>query len=288
MKNLACLFLLLCAASAYSAEKLSIAFRYNTAADDGKNFLRWQTNGTKTADRFDAVTGASVAQSTKSLRALQEPGKKKAFPKGLYALLLFAVSPAAQAQADDLAVAKDGARLTISFMHRGNAYRITTDEKGRLHTRTGFVLAEHLADNTAGKFTLKPEFVYGAQPEPAEQTDSPNEPKETAVQDDAGAPAETTAQDDAGVPAETDEIRIDWETVSFVPDDYDESAETIWDGTLKTAFADGVLTITGTLKRIAPPQKPKPTEAPADETDETNETFTSGAEDAIIENETAP
>ncbi|MDE7139340.1 MAG: hypothetical protein K2O09_01040 [Treponemataceae bacterium] len=156
MKNLACLFLLLCAASAASAEKLSIAFRYNTVADDGKNFLRWQTNGTKTADRFDAVTGASVAQSTKSLRALQEPGKKKAFPKGLYALLLFAVSPAAQAQADDLAVTKDGAWLTISFMHRGNAYRITTDEKGRLHTRTGFALAEHLANNTAGTFTLKP------------------------------------------------------------------------------------------------------------------------------------
>lgn len=273
MKNLACLVLLFCAASAASAEKLSIAFRYNTAADDGKNFLRWQTDGTKTADRFDAVTGASLAQSTKSLRAVQEPGKKKAFPKGLYALLLFAVSPAAQAQADDLAVAKDGAQLTISFMHRGNAYRITTDEKGRLHTRTGFTIAEHLADNTAGIFTLKPEFVYGARPEPAEQTNSP---------DGTNAPA---AQDDADAAAETDGTRINWEAVPFVPDDYDESAETIWDGTLKTAFADGVLTITGTLKRIAPPKKPQPAEAPADETDET---FTSGTEDAIIEDETAP
>ncbi|MDE7139339.1 MAG: hypothetical protein K2O09_01035 [Treponemataceae bacterium] len=92
----------------------------------------------------------------------------------------------------------------------------------------------------------------------------------------------------AGAAAETDGTRIAWETVPFVPDDYDESAETIWDGTLKTAFADGVLTITGTLKRIAPPQKPQPAEAPSDETDETDETFTSGAEDAIMDDKTAP
>ncbi len=285
MKPLACLVLLLCAVPAFSAEKLSIAFRYNTVADDGKNFLRWQTDDTKTSDRFDAVTGASVAKSTKLLRALQEPDKKKAFPKGLYALLLFAVSPAAQAQSDGLTVEKDGARLTISFMHRGNAYRITTDEKGRLHTRTSFALAEHIADNTAGIFTIKPEFLPGASLEPPEKAEAPDGQTETAAQD--GAPAA----------AETDGTRVAEEILPFVPDDYDESAPAIWDGTLKTAFADGVLTITGRLKRIAPPKKPVPAEAPASPEasapaaapeDESDATFTSEAENAIIEDETAP
>ena len=273
MKHLACLALLLCAGAAFGAERLKIDFRYNTAADDGGNFLRWRTSGVQADDRFDAVTGASVAQSTKGLRAVQADGGKT-FPKGLYALLLFAVSPAAQAQTDGLTVTQDGARLSVAFMHRGVAYRICTDEQGRLDPRSSFSLAEGLADNTAGVFTIKPEFLYDT----ADET--------------TGESARATG--------------IDWEKVTFVPDSYGEGTERVWDGALSMTFVDGVLTIRGTLKRIAAPEMPAPqeeasedsgeaaesaetdTEDNANATGETTATFTSETERGIIDGEIVP
>lgn len=221
MKRTIFFFLALCPVLAFATETLKIDFRYNTTADDGKNYLAWQTKGTKAKDMFDAVTGASKAHATKELRVLQTESGTKVLPKGLYALLLFAVSPSAQAKTDNLQIQADGKKLVISFFHRGNAYTITTDEKGRLNTRTSFTIAQNLADNENGVFTLKP--------------------------------------------------KIEWEKVTFTADDYDENAESIWDGTLQTAFTDDVLTIKGKLKKIAPPEKPKP-EISHDDTENTEDT----------------
>ncbi|MBQ6779895.1 MAG: hypothetical protein IJP62_01545 [Treponema sp.] len=143
----------------FATETLRIDFRYNLNADDGKNYLHWRTKDTKIKDSFDAVSGASKAMSTKQLREMQFADKKKLFPKGLYALLLFAVSPAEQAKIDSLTVTPQGKQLAISFMHRGNAYKITSDEKGRLNTNTSFSMAQGVATNSARVFTIKDTFL---------------------------------------------------------------------------------------------------------------------------------
>ena len=257
MKHLLWVVLLFCTSLAFGTETLKIDFRYNTRADDGKNHLYWQTKDTKVHDYFDAVSGASKARSTKQLRQLQAPSNVKQFPKGLYALLLFAVTPAAQGKTDALTVETIDGHLTISFQHRGNAYLITADEKGRLHTRTSFMIAENFAAAEEG--TAEP-----------------------AAENTAETASEAVPHAEAPLP--------------FVQDDYGDNAEFIWDGRLKAAYTDGILTITGKLKKIEKPERPAPpaAEAPQDASDqpaadetaeatEAAETFTPPLENDTIE-----
>ena len=58
---------------------------------------------------------------------------KRTFPGGLSGLFLFAVSGVPQRTSDNLNVSKasDGT-ITIQYVHRGTAYKITTDRNGRL------------------------------------------------------------------------------------------------------------------------------------------------------------
>ncbi len=241
MKRFLLVLLMTLAALALFAERLKIDFRYNLNGDDGKNHLNWQNGTKKVRDSFDAVSGASKKMSTKLLRELQTVEKKRIFPKGLYALLLFAVTSPEQAKEDLLSVEKNDNMLTISFVHRGNAYRITTDEKGRFDLLTGFSIAEGLATNTNRVFTIKPEFIQGYQM-PAENPDE----KAEAAKNVQGA---------------TDWNLVDWEKVTFIPDTYDETAEKIWSGRLKADVRDGILTVSGGLKKIDKPKKAEAAEA---------------------------
>lgn len=265
MKRMLCAVLVALTSLAFAAETMKIDFRYRLNGDDGKNHLNWQTKTTKDKqakttnpnsvadrqikDKYDATTGASKNMSTKYMREAAFSGSNMIMPKGLYCLLLFAVSSAELAETDMFKVEKQPSKekaLSISFIHRGNAYRISTDEKGQLDTLTSFTAAVSLADNTGKEFAIKKEFL-----------------KEGA------APKEENA-----APV-TDWTLVDWDKVVFQPDAYDEMSDKVWQGTLKTKLKDGVLTVWGKLEKADKPKKPEP---PAEEVPPLEENGTSTTE----------
>lgn len=243
MKRMLCAVLVALTSLAFATETMKIDFRYRLNGDDGKNHLNWQTKTTKDKqakttnpnsvadrqikDKYDATTGASKNMSTKYMREAAFSGSNMIMPKGLYCLLLFAVSSAELAETDMFKVEKQPGKekaLSISFIHRGNAYRISTDEKGQLDTLTSFTAAVSLADNTGGVFTIKPELIKNS-----------------------------TETDKSGT-KNADWNLIDWDKVQFMPDRYDGGVPEIWNGKLTARFKDNILTITGTLKKIDRPK----------------------------------
>lgn len=157
--------LLLVPAAAFS-QTLRIDFRLNTREADTKNYLSWTADGSRTKDTLDSLTGASRKHSTAALKALMS-GKDKndrLAPKGLYSLLLFPVSAFSAIKADSLSVQSISSRkLSITFIHRGYAYRIDTDDNGRIDTESSFFISGKIAENQKGRFTLLPEYADGQE-----------------------------------------------------------------------------------------------------------------------------
>ncbi len=203
-------------APALFAQNAKIDFRLNLAADDGKNFFNWSAGSKVVRDRFDAATGASVAESTYGFDVVRYDSadtKKLTLPGGLRGLLLFPVSNAGIAKGDNLTVTAEGKTVTVRYVHRGVAYELVTDNRGRFDVATGAKMARGLADNVGGKFVLKAEFVK------------------------SGGNPENMAD-------------LDWSKITLVPDTADSAASRKYSGTLAFAFAKDVLTIKGDLKEV--------------------------------------
>lgn len=147
------------------AQTLEIDFRLNTQKSDKKNQLTWLVDSKKTTDSFDAVTGASKKHSTGELKKVFFDKDSKYAPKGLYALLLFAVSPFESLQKDMLKVEQNGKEILISFTHRGNAYKIQSDKDGFISMQDSFKIFNSFAQNKAGVFTVKPEYADDSFPQ---------------------------------------------------------------------------------------------------------------------------
>ena len=202
-------------ASNAAADSLKIDFRMNIRKQDGRNSLTLTIEGasseTKTRDGFDAATGASMKRSTKTTRTLLfDQQKRQTMPKGLRALLLFPVSDFSLVEKDSLRVEHDAEnprKITVTFNHRGNFYRIESDGKGKLDTESSFTIAEGIMEQKDGVFVIKEEF-RAEQPECA-------------------------------VP--------DMEKIEFTADKRSENAEKPYTGKLKIKEKDGILTISGKL-----------------------------------------
>lgn len=84
-------------------------------------------------DTIDVATGASKAKGTEVLNTYRSGADKKGtLPGGLQSLFKYGVSPE-KAYTDDglnAAKAKDGT-ITIQYVHRGTAYLMVSDAKGR-------------------------------------------------------------------------------------------------------------------------------------------------------------
>ncbi|WP_147615799.1 hypothetical protein [Treponema pectinovorum] len=141
------------------AQTLEIDFRFNTQKSDKKNHLIWIVDGKKTSDTFDAITSASKKYSTGELRKVLFDKNSNLAPKGLYSLLLFAISPLQSAQKDELEVQQTGKKITLSFTHRGNAYKIQSDNEGFLSLEESFLIFKSFAQNNKGVFTVKSEYA---------------------------------------------------------------------------------------------------------------------------------
>ena len=217
MKNskfiIAALFLVAVAGLAV-AQKVSIDFRFNTEAADAKNYFNWSANGKSVKDGFDAATGASIAQSTTAFNIVRydnETTKKNAIPAGLRALVLYPVAAWNTATADAFTVTANGKQLVIRFIHRGTAYQITTDSKGKIDTDDSFKIAAGVGENVGGKFLIKDEFLK------------------------SGGDKANMAD-------------LDWSKITLVDDEAAEDATVDYDGELTASLKKGILTIKGNLK----------------------------------------
>ncbi len=139
--------------------------RLETGESDGsKNFFSYKTRGAVKSthkDKFDAVTGASVYNSTKKINELQfDSDKKTVLPKGLCKFFMFCVSEPNLQKIDSLKVeSKPDGKVTVSFVHRGTYYLIESKENGVLDMQNCFYLQENVCENKGGKFNLPEDFV---------------------------------------------------------------------------------------------------------------------------------
>lgn len=196
------------------AQKVSIDFRFNTEAADAKNYFNWSANGKSVKDGFDAATGASIAQSTTAFNVVRydnDATKKNAIPAGLRALVLYPVAAWNTATADAFTVTANGKQLVIRFIHRGTAYQITTDSKGKIDTDDSFKIAAGVGENVGGKFLIKDEFLK------------------------SGGDKANMAD-------------LDWSKITLVDDEAAEDATVDYDGELTASLKKGILTIKGNLK----------------------------------------
>ncbi len=118
------------------SEDLTIDFQVSLAGDDSINHFNWKGNVRYMAaeDSYDAASGASAMGSTHLfMMYLYDVEAKEAMGSGLRGLFLFGVNSAAQTANDNLhAIKNSDGSIVIQYVHRGTAYRFTTDTKGIL------------------------------------------------------------------------------------------------------------------------------------------------------------
>lgn len=222
--------------------------------------LTWNA-GSAVKDSFDSVSGASVSSSTRLLKSLwQDKSGGRTMPDGLRALLLFAVSGPGMAERDALNVRADGKKLTVTFVHRGTAYMIETDDRGFADVSVSFRKAEGVAGNRGGVFYAMSGFLGGGDDE------MPEEDTVTAEQTMSGSSAQENSPGPAGSALESEEpsseqpaVRdageltdrpvgeLDW---SLLPLEADiPTAAAYYGGKLRLTQKDGILCLRGTLRK---------------------------------------
>lgn len=118
------------------AQDLVIDYRVNVAAPDTANYFTFKGPIRYMAsekDTLDATTGASKFGSTHTFMPyLYDVKGQNVLPDGLRGLFLYAIAPVTQRDVDNLTVTKasDGT-IVVQYVHRGTAYRLTTDKSGK-------------------------------------------------------------------------------------------------------------------------------------------------------------
>ena len=130
---------MIAACGAFAAD-LTISTQVNLAAADyANNFFTFKgAVGASDKDQFvpgaDATSGASKLESTVIFNPYRLDVKgKKLLPAGVRGLFLYGIADFGTREADGLAVwkAQNGV-ITIQSVHRGTAYKIVTNESGKL------------------------------------------------------------------------------------------------------------------------------------------------------------
>lgn len=203
----------LVAAPAAFAQNFTVDYRANLLAADTGNYLNWSVGSETVKDKMDAASGASVGKSTYKLDAFRYDSattKKAAAPGGFRSLLLFAMAKPDAMKADNLTAVANGKQVTVTYVHRGVAYKMETDKDGNFDVLTGAFKASVGAANAEKKFELKPEFVK------------------------KGGNSLNMAD-------------LDMTKVKYVPDAKVAEATRWYEGKLAFAYDKGILTIKGTL-----------------------------------------
>ena len=206
------------AAATDAATDVKIDFRMNIAKQDYEsNYFNWTLGKQETVqDKFDAVSGASLKGSTKEFNVVRYAGnaadKKAAIPAALRSLFLFPLSDWKFVEEYGLQVTNTDGVLTIRFARKATAYELKTDNKGNFNILTGAKIAKDITDKTETGYMIKPEYLK-----------------------------------EGGDPAKMSDL--DWNKVPLKDDTFASDAAYHYEGTLKFALKDDVLTVNGTLNR---------------------------------------
>ena len=124
------------AAVSDGSEDLVIDYQVSLAGDESTNHFNWKGNVRYMAaeDSYDAASGASAMGSTHLfMMYLYDVEGKETMGSSLRGLFLYGVNGKAVAENDNLNVTKNSdGTIVIQYVHRGTAYRFTTDSKGIL------------------------------------------------------------------------------------------------------------------------------------------------------------
>jgi hypothetical protein len=207
--------LLLGIAFSVTAQEVAIAMRYNVLQfEPVRNYLNWSMGNKNIQDSYDARTGASIARSTRELDAVRYDSmtsRRYTIPAGLRQLLLFPICPARYTDLFHLTVLEEGQKLVIRFILDGTLYQMRTDDKKRVDIRNAFSKAEGITvTNALVPVNLKPEYVL------------------------PGGRA-------------TDWDSLDWSKIQWRPDTAEANASRNYNGILTAGYANGILTLEGTL-----------------------------------------
>lgn len=244
-------------------EYINIDLLLDTKKQNPKNHFNWKVSGksssssssansdTSYKDYFDAVSGASKVHSTKNFRDVVLDSSKKNLraPKGLRNLCLYAVANPETLSKDNFVVTQEGKKLTITFTHREDSYRIETDEKGMLQVPEGFFVklkapkdkkdAEKSRTDSKSEKIVKESNELKKDSKPQKTTSDEDSNKDILEEDFQEAPAEARPEDD------------------FQKDEPHESLNAIFMGKLTTNFtSEGILTLKGKIK-LTKRQKPE-------------------------------
>jgi len=206
------------AAATDAATDVKIDFRMNIAKQDYEsNYFNWTLGKQETVqDKFDAVSGASLKGATKEFNVVRYAGnaadKKAAIPAALRSLFLFPLSDWKFVEEYGLQVTNTDGVLTIRFARKATAYELKTDNKGNFNILTGAKIAKDITDKTETGYMIKPEYLK-----------------------------------EGGDPAKMSDL--DWNKVPLKDDTFASDAAYHYEGTLKFALKDNVLTVNGTLNR---------------------------------------
>jgi hypothetical protein len=205
--------LLLGIAFSVTAQEVAIDMRYNVLRfEPARNYLNWSMGKNSIKDSLDATTGASRAHSTRELDAFRyDSNRKYTIPAGLRQLLLFPICPTRYTDLFHLTVLEEGQKLIVRFILDGTLYQIRTDDRKRVDLRNAFFKAEGITvTNALVPVNLKPEYIL---------------PSGSA----------------------TDWNAIDWRKIQWRPDTAEANANRKYNGILTVGYANGVLTLEGTL-----------------------------------------
>lgn len=116
------------------SEDLVIDWKVSLSGDESVSYFNWKSNIRYMAaeDSYDAVSGASALGSTHLfMSCLYDIEAKATMSTGLRGLFLYGVAGDGTVKADNLNASKssDGT-IVIQYVHRGTAFRFTTDSKG--------------------------------------------------------------------------------------------------------------------------------------------------------------
>lgn len=206
------------AAVADAATDVRIDFRMNTAKQEyAANYFSWTVGKQATVkDTFDAVSGASAKGSTRAFNAVRfaEPAadKKAALPSALRSLFLFPLVDWKFVAEYGLQITDNNGALTIRFARKATAYELTTDKNGNFNLLTGARIAKDITDKTDSGYMIKKEYLK-AGGDPSKMSD------------------------------------LDWTKIPLKKDAFSPEAAYHYEGNLKFAFKNNILTVNGVLNR---------------------------------------
>lgn len=217
------------------AQDLTVDCRLNVSRNDTGNYLTFTGPIRYMAvdkDTVDARSGASVKSSTRLFQPYRvDVLGKNVISDGLRGLFLFAVAPGSVRDADTLQATKDrNGAITIQYVHRGTAYRMITDNQGRLSFPNG-----RFEKRTVG-------FIVGAGPQVISRDFSSNG---QADQIDYARVWNTSIASGTVI----DPSRANT-TGPIVADVAAADSMFYWDGTLQVTLDRDILTISGGLNAI--------------------------------------